>query len=175
MILTDNRDIEINFTNAIDGFVFDQMDKRLPKFHGLARMRRVDLIVDMPEYVAYIEIKDPEHPKAQKRDVEKLLKKLEEGTLAISFANKLIDSFVYGWAERKAEKPIRYYSIVTLDNELVVHLSDEIEKILPPLGVPITRWKRAFLEHCQVFNLHLWNECFPDWPARRISDSGASK
>jgi len=174
MILTDDRDIEINFTDAIDGFVFDQMKPALPKFHGLAQMRRVDLVVEMPEYVTYVEIKDPSHPNAQPKSVEKILRKYESGLLAQSFANKLIDSFVYGWAEEKALKPIRYYSLFTIDSELAFAFGDKIAALLPPLGRPVSRWKRPFIEDCQVFDLELWNARFPNWPARRISE-GASR
>ena len=172
MILTDDRDIQIDFTNALDGFVFDQMKSDRPKFHGVSEMNRVDLVVELDRFVAYVEIKDPEHPNARPRDVRKLLRKYESGDLAVSFAKKLMDSFVYGWAEEKALKPIRYYSLVTLESELVLPFGDEIAKHLPPLGRPGTsRWKRAFIENCQVFNLELWNECFPEWPAKRISQT----
>ena len=43
------RDIEIDFTDAQDAFVFDQMVKTLPKYHGIGQMHRVDFIVDMPD------------------------------------------------------------------------------------------------------------------------------
>ncbi|QDS92475.1 hypothetical protein FF011L_12180 [Roseimaritima multifibrata] len=173
MILTDDRDIEIDFTDAIDGFVFDQMKPELPKFHGLGAMRRVDLIVEMPEFVTYVEIKDPSHPNARPEGIQQIIEKYEDGSLAQSFANKLIDSFVYGWAEQKALKPIRYYSLFTIDSELAFEFGDKIAALLPPLGCPTNRWKRAFIEDCQVYDLELWNANFPNWPARRISETSS--
>jgi hypothetical protein len=174
MKLTDGRDIEIDFRDAIDGFVFDQMKPSLAKYHGIASMRRVDLVVELRDFVAYVEIKDPQHPRATPDAIDKILAKYKDGSLAQNFANKLIDTFVYGWAEQKAIKPIRYYSLFTLEPELAFEFGDKIAACLPPIGQPVNRWKRAFIEDCQVFDLSLWNKRFPNWPARRISASGAT-
>ena len=36
------RDIEIDFTSAIDALVFDQMKRNQPNYHGIGEMCRVD-------------------------------------------------------------------------------------------------------------------------------------
>ncbi|OGR00109.1 MAG: hypothetical protein A2511_06370 [Deltaproteobacteria bacterium RIFOXYD12_FULL_50_9] len=170
MKLSEN-DLEIDFSNAVDGFVFDQMRPALPNFHGMSKMHRVDFVVELEEAVLFVEIKDPGNPKAQTEGLIKFYYELNDGTLSATFAAKFIDSFVYRWAEEQIKKPVHYLNLVTLETSLLVNLSDEIAKKLPPIGKPVARWKRAFLENCQVFNLETWNDNFPRWPVRRISST----
>lgn len=167
-------DIEIDFTDALDAFVFDQMDMTLPKYHGIGQMKRVDFIVDMPDYVAYIEIKVPSFRPEFVDARREFLEELSDGTLGLLFAEKLKETFIYGWAEQKALKPIRYFSLVTLDSPMNLTLSESIQRKLPPTGTPKKcRWKRPFVSAVGVFNLETWNAAFPNWPARRISAVGA--
>lgn len=42
-----------------------------------------------------------------------------------------------------------------------------------PWGHNVPRWKRQLVENCQVFNIELWNQSFPKWPAARIQVDGA--
>ncbi len=162
-------DLEIEFTDAIDGFVFDQMDASQPNYHGIDEMHRVDFIVEFDEAIVFLEIKDPDNPKAQAKGLEKFYSELNSGKLSSTFANKFIDSFLYRWAEEKVHKPIHYLNLVTLDAELLPNFSDEISKKLPPMGKDISRWKRQLVENCQVFNIETWNENFPKWRVSRLS------
>jgi hypothetical protein len=162
------RDIEIEFTNAIDGLVFDQMKSGQPNYHGIGEMHRVDFIVEFEDAIVFVEVKDPGNPKAQAKGLEKFYSELETGKLSSTFANKFIDSFLYRWAEEKVNKPIYYLNLVTLDAELLPNFSDEISKKIPPMGKDISRWKRQLAENCQVFNIETWNENFPKWPVTRL-------
>jgi len=176
MILEEN-DLRFDFTNAIDAFVFDQMEALLPNYHGVNNMSRVDFIVELDNAILFVEVKDPDHPDSTLEILERFLTKLENGKLGNTFASKFIHTFLYRWAEEKITKPIYYLSLVTLDNAQVLQLSDEIVKKLPPLGVPVPRWKKQLFENCQVFNLETWNNSFPLWQVRRISQlplSGAN-
>jgi len=164
-------DLSIDFTDAINGLVFDQMKRHLPNYHGISEMHRVDFIVEVEDALIFVEIKDPENPKARAEGLRKFFQQLNDGTLYKTFACKFMDSFVYRWAEDEIKKPIHYISLVTLDKALLLNLSDEIAKQLPPTGRPVTRWQRAFLESCQVFNLETWNEEFPKWPVQRLSST----
>jgi len=163
------RDLCIDFTDALDGFVFDQMKPTLPNFHGIAVMHRVDFIVELPDAWLFVEVKDPGNPKAQAEGLHKFFTELNNGTLGNTFAGKFMDSFVYRWAEEKTNKPIHYISLVTLDAALLLNLSDEIAKKLPPMGMPTPRWQRQLFANCQVFNIETWNENFPKWPVTRLS------
>lgn len=168
MILTDNRDLSFDFTDAVDAFVFDQMDPGKDNYHGISDMHRVDFVVELDEAILFVEVKDPDHPNAQQEGIDKFLRKLEDGTLGDSFAKKLMDSFVYRWAEKKVNKTLHYLSLITLDSELLNNLTDEVASKLPPQNKPVDRWQRAFLENCQIFNIETWNENFPKWPVTRI-------
>ncbi|CCJ47863.1 hypothetical protein [Bordetella parapertussis] len=164
------RDLEIDFTDAIDAIVFDQMKSNQPNYHGIPEMHRVDFVVELEAAILFVEVKDPGNPRAQAEGLEKFFAELKSGTLGDTFAAKFIDTFLYRWAEERMHKPVHYISLVTFeDSELLPNFSDEIAKKLPPMGKVMPRWKRRLAENCQVFNVELWNQSFPKWPATRIA------
>ena len=115
-------------------------------------------------------MKDPGNPKAQAEGLAKFHGELQDGTLSDTFAAKFIDTFLYRWAEDCLNKPVHYVSLVTLgDSSLLPNFSDEIAKKLPPMGKSVPRWQRQLAENCQVFNIDLWNQSFPKWPATRVA------
>ena len=113
-------DLEIQFADAIDGFVFDQMKPHLPNFHGIAEMHRVDFVVELAQAIVFVELKDAGHPKAQSEGLAKFNAELFDGTLSQTFASKFVDSFFYRWGEDQLNKPVHYLSLVTLETPLVV-------------------------------------------------------
>ncbi|WP_442762771.1 hypothetical protein [Malikia spinosa] len=164
------RDLEIDFTDAIDAIVFDQMKADQPGYHGIGQMHRVDFVVELVGAILFVEVKDPGNPRAQAGGLAKFHGELQDGTLSNTFAEKFIDTFLYRWAEERLDKPVHYISLVTFeDSELLPNFSDEIAKRLPPMGKAIPRWKRQLAENCQVFNIELWNASFPKWPAARVA------
>lgn len=164
------RDLEIDFTDAIDAIVFDQMKSNQPNYHGIAEMHRVDFVVELEAAILFVEVKDPGNPRAQAEGLEKFFAEVKSGTLGDTFASKFIDTFLYRWAEERLHKPVHYISLVTFeDSVLLPNFSDEIAKKLPPMGKVMPRWKRRLAENCQVFNIELWNQSFPKWPATRIA------
>lgn len=165
------RDIEIEFTDAIDGLIFDQMKSGQPNYHGIGEMHRVDFIVEFEEAIVFVEVKDPGNPNAQAKGLEKFHNELNDGTLSSTFAAKFIDSFFYRWAEDRLSKTVHYLSLVTLEGEVLPNFSDEIAKKLPPAGKSSVRWKRHPVQNCQVFNIETWNENFPKWPVTRLAAS----
>lgn len=168
MILKE-RDLEFNFTDAIDALIFDEMqDENASNYHGIGLMPRVDFVVELENAILFVEVKDPSHPLAQELNIQKFHQKLIEGKLAKSFADKYVSTFIYRWAEEKVDKPIHYISLVTLDEELLGNLTDEIKALLPPMNHATPRWKKQFVSNCQVFNIDSWNENFPKWPVTRI-------
>jgi len=164
------RDLEIDFTDAIDAIVFDQMKADQPGYHGVGQMHRVDFVVELEEAILFVEVKDPSNPKAQAEGLAKFHGELQDGTLGDTFAAKFIDTFLYRWAEECLHKPVHYISLVTLeDSELLPSFSDEIVRKLPPMGKSVPRWKRQLVKNCQVFNIEQWNASFPKWPAARVA------
>jgi len=164
------RDLEFNFKDALEAIVFDEMkDKDSPHYHGIGTMHRVDFVVELEEAILFVEVKDPSNPNAKPTQQRKFLNKVQDGTLSNDFVSKFMDSFIYRWAENKTSKPIHYISLVTLDEELLSTLSDEIIAKLPPMNHEVPRWKRKLVNNVQVFNIDTWNTCFPKWPVRRVA------
>lgn len=168
MILIE-KDLKFNFSNAIDAFVFDQMDESLPNYHAVDEMSRVDFIVELDEVILFVEVKDPDCPDSTAESLARFHTKLQNGKLGNTFASKFIDTFLYRWAEEKLTKPVHYLSLVTLDNAQNIQLSDEIIRKLPPLGATVPRWRKQLFENCQVFNIDTWNDNFPNSQVTRIS------
>ena len=169
------RDIEIEFTDAIEAIVFDQMDATQANYHGIGEMHRVDFIVEFDKAIVFVEVKDPGNPHAQAKGLKKFHKRLNDGTLSAAFAAKFIDSFFYRWAEDKLSKTVHYISLVTLEDEVLPNLSDEIAKKLSPVGKNAVRWQRHPVKNCQVFNIETWNANFPKWPVTRLAFSAGVK
>lgn len=167
------RGLAFDFSDALGGFVFDQMQPALPNFHGIGPMHRVDFIVETADAWLFVEVKDPGNPKAQRKGLSKFFQELENGTLGATFAAKFIDTFLYRWAEGKLDKPIHYVCLVTLEPALLANLSDDIARKLPPMGARTPRWQRQLFASCHVFNVETWNENFPKWKVERIGvDAG---
>lgn len=148
--------------NAI-GWKFDS------KSHGLSHaMKAVDFIVESQNVVWFIEIKDPSHPNATKKEQERFLKKLKSADIDIDLVRKYRDSWLYLWACEKVDEFIecRYYVIIvnkSLDNIQLEQRSSSLQKTLPldDLG---GRWQRKFVMECGVFNMESWNQRFTDYP-----------
>lgn len=163
------RDIEIDFTDATHGLVFDQMRSDQPNYHGISEMHRVDFVVEFDDAIVFVEVKDPSNPNARSEGLQKFRNELNDGTLSSTFASKFIDSFFYRWAENKLSKTVYYLSLVTLESEVLPNFSDEIAKKLSPSGRRSARWQRHPVQNCQVFNIETWNKNFPKWPVTRVA------
>ena len=164
------RDIEIDFTDAIDGLHFDRNESGKLIYHDLSEMHRVDFIVEFNEVIVFVEIKDPENPNAQAEGLEMFKAELNGGLLGNNLASKFIDTFFYRWAEDKLSKSVHYLCLITLlESASLPILTDEIAKKLSPVGKQSPRWKRHPLQNCQVLNLEAWNNNFPKWPASRLA------
>jgi len=163
------RDIEIDFTSAIDALVFDQMKRNQPNYHGIGEMCRVDFVVELDTAIIFVEVKDPSSPKARTEGLTKFQQDLNDGTLSAKFAAKFVDSFFYRWAEDKLSKTVHYLILVTLDSGVLPNLSDEVAKRISPAGKSCTRWQRHPVQNCQAFNIETWNQNFPKWPVTRLA------
>ncbi|WP_180108073.1 hypothetical protein [Acinetobacter sp. YH12085] len=163
------RDLEFTFSDAIDAIIFDEMnDKSAANYHGVGAMHRVDFVVEFEEAIVFVEVKDPGNPKARTEGLQQFYDDLANDVLAKTFVAKYIESFIYRWAENRLDKPVHYLSLVTMDEELLGNLTDGIMRKMPPMNKAVPRWKRQFVNNCQVFNIDSWNENFPKWPVKRV-------
>ena len=134
-------------------------------------MTAVDWILDLPERIYFIEVKDPEDPEARRyKAANDFLQDFLAGKLTRKLAAKFRDSFLYEWACNRVDKPISYFVIVAseaLDDAQLLTRTDDLKRTLP-IGTPV-RWSRAFAHDCYVVNIAKWNEVFPQYPLSRHS------
>jgi len=167
----EERGIEIEFTDALDAIIFDQMDRNHPNYHGISDMHRVDFVVEFPLDIVFVELKDPANPRARPESIADFHREIQNGTLAHTLAEKFVDTFFYRWAEDKLSKHVHYLCLVTLEHELLQSLSDDLARRLSPAGKVSSRWQRHPLRSCHIFNIQTWNQSFPKWPAKRLSST----
>lgn len=163
---------EFHFSDAVDAYRFDEKDKTKPNFHGLSHaMKAVDLVVELPTDYLFIEVKDfhaaddydfkSAIDAAQRDDRRDYFNHLRE-----VLKHKFRDTWLYRWAEGKADKPIRYLCLLTLDNALLSVMSKELRLQLL-VGAAGPRWSGELAQSCVVLNLERWNTNFPQWPVAR--------
>ena len=164
MTLTEGN-LQIDFRGAVDGRKFDGPD------HGLDHcMKAVDFIVELPDHYLFVELKDPQHPRATPTSRAGFSRKLHSGELDEDLKHKYRDSFLYEWASRRAEKPIDYRVVIALDTLDEAHLltrTESLMRALPQRGPNNRPWRREVVRACGIFNLASWNRQFPGHPARR--------
>ena len=159
--------LEIRFPSGTNARKFD-----VGPTHGLSHcMKAVDWIVELPDRIYFIEIKDPDNPQAQPHNKKEFAKKLLAEERDADLIKKFRDSFVYEWACDRVGKPIHYWVVIGLDalNEAeLLNGKDALERQLPVCGPSSGEWKRNVVESCSVFTMQTWNRSFPQFPMSRI-------
>jgi hypothetical protein len=161
--------LEIEFTDAQRALKFDQNDAAHADFHDLQNMPRVDFIIELPEAIFFVELKDPGRPDAVDTGGSRLLKKVENGTLEASLIEKYLFSFFFRWAENKLDKSVHYLCLITLESPMLQQIEEKLEKQLKQLSEKSSRWVRLPLISCQVHNIETWTKVFPNWPVKRLA------
>jgi hypothetical protein len=162
---------EIEFSNAVNAYKFDEQDKYKNTYHGATMFKAVDLIVEFADYYLFVEIKNnPDDYLTTSDCTTKTPKECHDNFMQLKniLKYKFRDSFLYRFAEGKVNKPISYICLLNYDSAMVLKMSDSL-KIELPVGKPSTRWKIELLKSCAVVNLERWNNNFPKWPACKTS------
>lgn len=158
-------DLEIEIGDAVRGEKFDGAG------HGLLHcMKAVDFVVELADRYLFIELKDPQHPRATPQSRNDFIEELRSGRLDNDLKYKYRDSFLYEWAGGRAERPIEYRVLIALDTLDAAQLLDRTESLvrnLPTRGPGDRPWPRPIVDSCAVYNLDSWNQTFPHHPARR--------
>ena len=169
-------DLRLMLPEPVTGRKFDGAQ------HDLSHcMKAVDWILELPDRIYFIEVTDPDDPRAREhRERVRFLqsfrsdKRTKEATRFIkNLVVKFRDSFLYEWACNRVDKPISYYVIVasdTLDAALLVTRTDDLKCELP--AKLHAGWTRVIAHGCCIFNVASWNNAFPECPLVRISDAG---
>jgi hypothetical protein len=162
------------FSGALDVVRFDEQDKTHAHFHGLSHaMKAVDLVVELPTDYLFIEIKDFHAAddydfKSATTGAHRKERQAHFNHLRDVLKHKFRDTWLYRWAEGKANKPVHYLCLLTLDNALLPVLGKELSQQIP-VGLASPRWRSALAQSCVVLNLERWNASFPKWPVTRMA------
>jgi hypothetical protein len=165
-VLAEN-DLQISLPASVTGRKFDD-----GATHGLSHcMKAVDFIVELADRVLFIELKDPEDPKAMPKDRAEFIRKFLSGQLDADLKTKYRDSWLYEWAQGRAEKPVIYLVLMgasTLSDAELLARTDALKRQLPVTGPDARPWKKPFVAGCAVMNLAAWNKALPQFPASRV-------
>ena len=161
-------DIEITVPPGVIARKFDD-----PPSHGLTNcMKAVDFVVDLPERRLFIEIKDPQDPRATENKATSFVAKFLKGGLDYDLRYKYRDSFLYELASGNDDRPIHYYVIVAISSLSPADLldrTDALKRAVPLRGPRSGAWKRRIVQDCMVFNIETWNRHQPRLQLSRIS------
>ena len=154
--------IRIEFPDELIVRKFDARGKHQLLDRG---MKAVDCVVDLPDRLLFIEIKEPQDEKAL------------ENQSGRDLSRKFRDSFIYEWAEGRAgkrERPIVYIVLVGLDEVTpgaLTRRTDQLRWWLPESGPSGKPWKRPLVAACMVMDLVNWNrhELTKKFPVARVS------
>jgi len=165
--ITDDGDIKITLPDHVVARRFDDST------HGLSHcMKAVDYIIEMKERIVFLEIKDPDNPKAKSENCTIFLKSLRSGKIDSELKTKFRDSFLYEWACGRTEKPIHFWFLIgaeMLDSGQLIRRTESLKSQLPIYGPAGKPWKNTFVAGCLVMNLSAWNKQLIDFPATRLS------
>ena len=152
------------------GTTFRKFDD--PSSHGLSHcMKAVDFVIELPDKVLFIEIKDPQHPLAKPADTARFISEFRGEKLDEDLKYKYRDSFLYEWASGRANKPVHYWVIVAIDDLKTAHMltrTDALKRKLPLNGPSSRPWKNPIVAGCTVVNIKRWNHYWPAFQATRI-------
>lgn len=162
------KDIEIQFTGVLRAMRFDQDDPKLPNFHDLRNMPRVDFIIETTDTIYFIEIKDPERADLKEEEKAPFFRKLENGKFENSLVNKYLCTFLFRWAEGELGKSVRYLILTSLDDAMVSNLNDLLNRRFAPLLKKSSRWSLLPLASCEVHSFGTWSITYPDWNVARV-------
>jgi hypothetical protein len=164
-------ELSFTFNGALSAIQFDDGST-----HRLTHcMKAVDFVVEFPDYYLFVEVKDPDNPRAKSKDVKNFSKRLQSGELCNDLVQKYRDSFLYRWAEEKVDKPITYLvllSMSSLDSAALMHQGKNLETKLP-CGKK-EKWIQPIATACAIFNIDSWNKQFTQWQVQRISKTAAT-
>ena len=159
--------LRITFPRTVNARKFDE-----PATHGLSNcMKAVDFIVEDDDRISFIEIKDPDHPRARQANRKKFIDEFLSGRLDEDLKYKYRDSFLYQWATDGVDKPVNYWVIVALETLTELQLSmrtDDLKNKLPLNGPLSGEWTRPIAANCMVFNIETWNKYQRRFPLSRV-------
>ena len=159
-------DLEISFPNAWKIRRFDGPS------HGTSEMKAVDFIAESSTLIAFIEVKDPNHPQIPRSDRKRIVDGYKSEKKDFELKYKFRDSFLYEWASRRIHKPIHYWVLIAMESFNATQLlqrSEALRRKLPVAAASPQNWKKSIAQDCIVFNIRTWNRTLKGCHVARIS------
>ena len=145
-----------------------KFDEKMPLSYC---MKAVDFIVEDEKVVYFIELKDPDHPDAKKKDREKFIEKFQSPQFEEELKYKYRDSFLYEYAAGNLpDKPIIYLIMInakSLSSAELLAKNDEMKRVLP-INLATDEWRTPIASNCIVTNFEKWNEKFTQMQLRFV-------
>lgn len=167
MTVLSEDDLKITLPPGVSGRKFDD-----EVGHGLSHcMKAVDFIVELADRTFFVEFKDPENPNAKPKDSAAFLAKFLGGAIDSDLKTKYRDSWLYEYADGRANKPIYYLVLIgasTLSDAELLNRTDALKRQVPMSGPASRAWSKPFVAGCAVMNLAAWNKALPHMPAGRV-------
>jgi len=109
-------------------------------------MKAIDIVAEFDEAYVFVEMKNFDDPAMYDTKTFVSEEELKEKRghfkwLKNYLKYKYRDSFLFRYAEQKADKPIHYVCLLTLDNAQNTTMRKALQKELP-VGLTSNRWKR---------------------------------
>lgn len=149
----DEGNLRLNYASGVQIRRFDT--------HGLSTMKAVDFIAECEGETYFIELKDPNHPRATQEQRDSFEERLSNKSLHEDLKYKYRDTFLYEWARENIKHPIHYCVIInmkTLKRAALLYQTKHLRIKVPLRGPASGEWKRPIVKSCTVFNLESWNE-----------------
>ncbi len=165
-------ELEFDFRKAIRAERFDE-EKRHRMSHC---MKAVDFLVEWPDALWFIEVKDPSKSsipdhlsnKERRNFIERMKKKV---LFHEELGPKAKDSFLYLHLMGEVpEKPIKYFVLLALrelDKALLSFSARELKQASCLIGPNNSEWRNRYICAAAVYNLETWNQHLGHCPVRR--------
>ncbi|SET11345.1 hypothetical protein [Prevotella sp. kh1p2] len=149
---------EFDIPQAIQLYKFDQSDKLSPNYHGVSVLKAVDVMIEMPEFYAFIEIKEYAKPEISNMLEHKWMGKWSSTNwLKNNLLHKYRDTFLYRFCENKIDKKIKYICLLNFDSALLSQFKNILKKEIPVGNKNTHRWSKVLLDQLIVTNADGWN------------------
>lgn len=165
LLVVDGFDFSFN-EEVISAFIFDEKSSGLSTTHSLLHcMKAVDLIIERQKEYLFVEVKNlalSSYDYGANRPFNHLIEALKY---------KFRDTFLYRYAEKKLDKPIRYVCLIELDSALLTRIEKELRLQLPDKR-KVSRWQQSLAESVSVVNSARWNKNFDFCKVSKPDKSG---
>jgi hypothetical protein len=129
-------------------------------------MKFVDLLIEEPDRLLLVEIKNPNQGKgypARDEFINKL-EKFTDNNLVSDLVEKIRDSYTFLHLMKRAGKPLIYVFLLPDDILSKIHLLTIKEKLFKKIKNEAKEpWKLDYVKDCAVLDVKKWNELFSSY------------